>query len=93
MRQTHEILLSGVRGQQKQPGQFRISQNWIGVSLKNAVFVPPHHDHVPDLMGDLEAFLHADHLFVHPLVRIAIGQYQFETIHPFLDGSGRLGAC
>ena len=91
LRQAHEILMSGVRGEHKQPGQFRKSQNWIGVSLKNAVFIPPHHDHVPDLMGDLEAFLHADDLHAHPLVRIAIGHYQFETIHPFLDGNGRLG--
>ena len=91
LRQAHEILMSGVRGEHKQPGQFRKSQNWIGVSLKNAVFIPPHHDHVPDLMGDLEAFLHADNIYVHPLVRIAIGHYQFETIHPFLDGNGRLG--
>ena len=91
LRQIHEILMSGVRGEHKQPGQFRESQNWIGVSLKNAAFIPPHHDHVPDLMGDLEAFLNADDLFVHPLVRIAIGHYQFETIHPFLDGNGRLG--
>ena len=91
LRQTHEVLMSGDRGEHKQPGQFRKSQNWIGVSLKNAVFIPPHHDHVPDLMGDLEAFLHADNIYVHPLVRIAIGHYQFETIHPFLDGNGRLG--
>lgn len=91
LRQTHEILLAGVRGESKQPGAFRTSQNWIGVSLKNAVFIPPHHDHVPALMGDLEAFLHAEDMFVHPLLRIAIGHYQFETIHPFLDGNGRLG--
>jgi Fic family protein len=89
--QTHEVLLSGVRGKHKQPGEFRASQNWIGVSLKNAVFVPPHHEHVPGLMGDLEKLLHADDFFVHPLVRIAIAHYQFETIHPFLDGNGRLG--
>lgn len=91
LRQTHAQLMLGVRGEQKLPGEFRSSQNWIGVSLKNAVFVPPHHEHVPDLMGDLEKFLHADQFFVHPLVRIAIAHYQFETIHPFLDGNGRLG--
>ena len=91
LRKTHEILMSGVRGKRRQPGQFRQSQNWIGISLKNAVFVSPHNNHVPDLMSDLEAFLHADDLFAHPLVRIAIAHYQFETIHPFLDGNGRLG--
>lgn len=91
LRETHAILMDGVRGENKQPGEFRRSQNWIGVSLKNAVFVPPHHEHVPDLMSDLERFLHARDIFVHPLVRIAIAHYQFETIHPFLDGNGRLG--
>ena len=91
LRQTHEILLAGVRGKHKQPGEWRVSQNWIGVSLKNAAFVPPHHEHVPELMGDLEELLHAEDLFAHPLLRIAIAHYQFETIHPFLDGNGRLG--
>lgn len=91
LRQTHARLLQGVRGEHKLPGEFRTSQNWIGVSLKHATFVPPHHEHVPALMGDLEKFLHTDQFFVHPLIRIAIGHYQFETIHPFLDGNGRLG--
>jgi len=91
LRDTHAVLMAGVRGERKQPGEFRVSQNWIGVSLKNASFVPPHHEHVPGLMSDLERFLHADDMFVHPLVRIAIAHYQFETIHPFLDGNGRLG--
>ncbi len=89
--QTHAQLMDGVRGRHKRPGEFRVSQNWIGVSLKNAAFVPPHHEHVPELMSDLERLLHADGMFVHPLVRIAIAHYQFETIHPFLDGNGRLG--
>jgi len=91
MKQTHEVLMAGVRGRHKQPGDFRLSQNWIGVSLKNAAFVPPHHEHVPALMGDLEKLLHATDFFAHPLIRIAIAHYQFETIHPFLDGNGRLG--
>lgn len=91
LRQTHAELMEGVRGEHKLPGEFRTSQNWIGVSLKHAIFVPPHHDHVLDLMSDLEKFLHADDIFVPPLVRIAIAHYQFETIHPFLDGNGRLG--
>lgn len=91
LRQTHAVLMAGVRGANKRPGEFRVSQNWIGVSLKNAVFVPPHHEHVPELMSDLERLLHEDSFFVHPLVRIALAHYQFETIHPFLDGNGRLG--
>jgi len=89
--ETHAVLLAGVRGREKQPGEFRRSQNWIGPSLRNATFVPPHHEHVAELMGDLEKFLHAEDLHVHPLLRIAIAHYQFETIHPFLDGNGRLG--
>lgn len=91
LKQTHAVLMQGVRGEHKLPGEFRTSQNWIGVSLKHAAFVPPHHEHVPGLMGDLEKFLHTEDFFVHPLVRIAIAHYQFETIHPFLDGNGRLG--
>lgn len=90
LKETHGILMQGVRGEHKQPGTFRTSQNWIGRSLKNAVFVPPNASRVPDLMGDMESFLH-DARSLPPLLKIGIAHYQFETIHPFLDGNGRLG--
>ncbi|GAA4431776.1 Fic family protein [Pontibacter saemangeumensis] len=92
LRQAHQKLMTGVRGEHKLPGAFRSSQNWIGGSgPADAIFVPPAHVHVDELMGDLENFLHNDQISVPALVRIGIAHYQFETIHPFLDGNGRIG--
>ncbi len=89
---AHKTLMQGVRGEGKAPGEYRRVQNWIGGRTpKEAVYVPPVASEVPGLMSDLESFLNNAEIDVPHLFRIAIGHYQFETIHPFLDGNGRTG--
>ncbi len=92
IREVHEVLMSGERGRSKTPGEFRRSQNWIGGARpNNAVFVPPPHTAVPDCMAALERFLHAGEDGIPILIRVGLAHVQFETIHPFLDGNGRVG--
>lgn len=93
MKEVHEKLMEGVRGQDKTPGEFRHSQNWIGpanCSLKDARYIPPNVQDMEEAMSDLERYMN-ENVEYDPLIRVALIHYQFETIHPFLDGNGRIG--
>lgn len=93
LKETHAVLMQGVRGQEKNPGEFRISQNWIGAqgsSIKNARYIPPNPQDMIEAMSDLEKYMNEDD-DINVLIKAALIHYQFETIHPFLDGNGRIG--
>ncbi len=93
IKETHAVLMEGVRGQEKNPGQFRYSQNWIGgqgSTLRNARYIPPSPDDMTEAMSDLEKYINTDDK-LNVLIRASLIHYQFETIHPFLDGNGRVG--
>lgn len=92
IRDLHKILMQGVRGEHKTPGEFRTSQNWIGGSMpSNAVYVPPPHTEIAECLTDFEKFINNEEIDTPDLIKIAILHYQFESIHPFLDGNGRIG--
>ena len=92
IRELHKILMQGVRGEHKTPGEFRTSQNWIGGSMpSNAVYVPPPHAEIAECLTDFEKFINNEEIDTPDLIKIAILHYQFESIHPFLDGNGRIG--
>ncbi len=92
IKQTHKILLQGVRGKHRLPGEYRTSQNWIGgASINDAIFIPPEQNYINDLLSDIEKFANDENNLMPELLKIALIHYQFETIHPFLDGNGRVG--
>jgi len=92
IKDAHRILLDDVRGKHKLPGDFRTSQNWIGgASIKDATFIPPNYGSINDYMSDIEKFVHNEDILFPDILKIALIHYQFETVHPFLDGNGRVG--
>ena len=92
IREIHGILMNGVRGERKTPGEFRTTQNWIGGSMPStAVYVPPPHTEIAECLSDFEKFMNNEEIDTPDLIKIAILHYQFESIHPFLDGNGRIG--
>lgn len=93
IKETHAVLMEGVRGQEKNPGEFRYSQNWIGgqgSTLRNARYIPPNPEDMMNAMSDLEKYMNGEDS-LDPLIQAALIHYQFETTHPFLDGNGRVG--